>query len=155
MVFAGVFLVVQFLLLIDGAYSWNDAWVIKDERKWWGKKTYRVKKGGLNITRWQSTVSLFRLIYLLICSGIFFTLSLIAIYFEFVSLYTILNWDNGICEIFLSSNQLGTLHIRYKLWSKHHIYHFHDPSCSNLCFNNDCGLRNSAKLPNFSGFEPL
>lgn len=32
---AGLFLLVQVLILLDFTHSWNDAWVEKDEQKWW------------------------------------------------------------------------------------------------------------------------
>ncbi|CAH9146208.1 unnamed protein product [Cuscuta epithymum] len=32
---AGLFLVIQVILLLDATLSWNDAWVAKDERKWY------------------------------------------------------------------------------------------------------------------------
>lgn len=31
---AGLFLLVQVLILLDFTHSWNDAWVEKDEQKW-------------------------------------------------------------------------------------------------------------------------
>lgn len=31
---AGLFLLVQVLILLDFTHSWNDAWVAKDEQKW-------------------------------------------------------------------------------------------------------------------------
>jgi serine incorporator 1/3 len=31
---AGVFLLVQVIILLDATHSWNDAWVAKDEQKW-------------------------------------------------------------------------------------------------------------------------
>ncbi|VFQ65233.1 unnamed protein product [Cuscuta campestris] len=31
---AGIFLVIQVMLLLDATHSWNDSWVAKDERKW-------------------------------------------------------------------------------------------------------------------------
>lgn len=32
---AGLFLLVQVVLLLDFTYAWNDAWVEKDEQKWY------------------------------------------------------------------------------------------------------------------------
>ncbi|XWS35047.1 hypothetical protein CRYUN_Cryun21dG0092700 [Craigia yunnanensis] len=32
---AGLFLLVQVIILLDATHSWNDAWVEKDERKWY------------------------------------------------------------------------------------------------------------------------
>lgn len=32
---AGLFLLVQVLILLDFTHSWNDTWVEKDEQKWW------------------------------------------------------------------------------------------------------------------------
>lgn len=32
---AGMFLVIQVVLLLDATHSWNDSWVAKDERKWY------------------------------------------------------------------------------------------------------------------------
>ncbi|CAK9173674.1 unnamed protein product [Ilex paraguariensis] len=32
---AGLFLLVQVLILLDATHSWNDAWVAKDEQKWY------------------------------------------------------------------------------------------------------------------------
>lgn len=31
---AGLFLLVQVIMLLDATHSWNDAWVAKDEQKW-------------------------------------------------------------------------------------------------------------------------
>lgn len=31
---AGLFLLVQVIILLDFTHSWNDAWVEKDEQKW-------------------------------------------------------------------------------------------------------------------------
>ncbi|KAK9179515.1 hypothetical protein WN943_028717 [Citrus x changshan-huyou] len=31
---AGLFLLVQVIILLDGVHTWNDAWVAKDEQKW-------------------------------------------------------------------------------------------------------------------------
>ena len=31
---AGAFLLVQVIILLDFTHSWNDAWVEKDEQKW-------------------------------------------------------------------------------------------------------------------------
>lgn len=32
---AGLFLLVQVIILLDGVHTWNDAWVAKDEQKWY------------------------------------------------------------------------------------------------------------------------
>lgn len=32
---AGLFLLIQVLILLDFTHSWNDAWVEKDEKKWY------------------------------------------------------------------------------------------------------------------------
>lgn len=34
---AGLFLLVQVIILLDATHSWNDSWVAKDERKWYSK----------------------------------------------------------------------------------------------------------------------
>lgn len=38
---AGLFLLVQVLILLDCTYSWNDAWVEKDEKKWYAVILYK------------------------------------------------------------------------------------------------------------------
>lgn len=35
---AGLFLLVQVIILLEFVHSWNDAWVEKDEQKWCAKK---------------------------------------------------------------------------------------------------------------------
>lgn len=37
---AGLFLLVQVIILLDATHSWNDAWVAKDEQKWFVQFLY-------------------------------------------------------------------------------------------------------------------
>jgi len=34
---AGLFLLIQVIILLDFTHSWNDAWVEKDEQKWYAE----------------------------------------------------------------------------------------------------------------------
>lgn len=64
---AGLFLLVQVIILLEFVHSWNDAWVEKDEQKWCAKKTFMWFNFSWRITVCDWDLDIFAHIGMLLC----------------------------------------------------------------------------------------